>query len=1256
MKWWRRGTGKWLGPAILILFIIGGVFNSSLDARRFHAGGGVVSAPGNCVLQQGLLLTSSSANPNFVGGSGSGTTIGVVGPSTTGTCGAPSVSIDDTTYFQAVGTTIKTAATVPVGQYPVAVTTSIAGASNSPLTQLQVITAKGITGVGLGAYYFPCGASSGTVVGAINVPELEGIFSGTLALSGTDAAYFQLSSTSLPANLETNGTPAGCPRAYAVSITPTQAGVGGSGTAHPITVTGQTPLSVGWSVVLHSSTGEFSDATFNQTDAATVYEGTYQGAFVCQQWYRETSSDGNWTVRFRPDCTANTRNEIVVERGRQNTPGCNYAASPPTGDCASDIEDQLTATISYNGTQVDQLCPSCTNQVGWQWWWSRWRRAYAFSGGSWSLTGERPIVNRGIGATAAASLLTLGLVPPYSNAMAYGNPPGPTSYQTGYFVNFAGPMDSVNMSTAMGAPGDRDEIGWTVQPGADYLICTVNSNCNTVGSLTPLTALLSYAEASGSIPWHYRETPGSGMVGIAQTYGVMNLITYGGLVGSDPVVALSGQGDSTFPLQQPPDPQRAPSSGTGTAPTTPVTSLTACSPLSSCGSKFIHGGADYNPQTTCVYSGGESAASPVGTQVATPGFILVVDHPTNCDGGALGWNVYDGVKQNGAPMSLSSDWTAPKVGLKSAWGLSTTHDCQCSYEAFLLTDDPYFLEETQFEGNWASIGNDTYAFAGPWSNSPAIKGLAVDINEPRGTAWSVRNVSDAKLATSLAATLPNSLLPTSYWDATLAQTLPILYAYTVSPSLGFAGLFHAIPIGSASVWEQGYVIQALGAMIASGVFPSGWSNVLSYAIKGQAAFLDGSTAWCQQFVADNDLPLMANPIWPGDGNTNFNISNGALQQYDTAANNTTSAASLQSTMWTGGKAYYAVTGGGIGTYPGYTFSIAGVSPSGYNGTGFTATSGAVTSGPGITTASYNPSTGVVTISAFSSPNNDGIPNNNINPGDWFYIGGATGTGSFASIDGWYQAGAGTVPWGAVTYTIASGLTMTITGGTLTTPVVTAMASNPGSYTSGGTLIGMNNFSSYADALASYLLNGDGDLRGGPKTDLSPVVLDELRQTLTSASWSATGGGQLTVVASPAVYARVVGGSLFIRGATNSGSGGATAINATFTIASVTDGAHFVLSAPASSGVFGTIGGSGIIGLNAGASAISCGANGNNIYAYNTSGNYQIIVQSGMHIARSLGGAYAALAAGANTYLDAQMPAFMGPLGWNGSGADWKDSF
>lgn len=70
------------------------------------------------------------------------------------------------------------------------------------------------------------GAPDATVVGAISVPAGGCTFGGTLAIGGTDAASFKLSSTTLPSNLETNGVVAA--GSYSITLTATDGAAGNS--------------------------------------------------------------------------------------------------------------------------------------------------------------------------------------------------------------------------------------------------------------------------------------------------------------------------------------------------------------------------------------------------------------------------------------------------------------------------------------------------------------------------------------------------------------------------------------------------------------------------------------------------------------------------------------------------------------------------------------------------------------------------------------------------------------------------------------------------------------------------------------------------------------------------------------------------------------------------------------------------------------------------------------------------------------------
>lgn len=94
-------------------------------------------------------------------------------------------------------------------------------------------------------------------------------------------------------------------------------------------------------------------------------------------------------------------------------------------------------------------------------------------------------------------------------------------------------------------------------------------------------------------------------------------------------------------------------------------------------------------------------------------------------------------------------------------------------------------------------------------------------------------------------------------------------------------------------------------------------------------------------------------------------------------------------------------------------------------------------------------------------------------------------------------------------------------------------------------------------------------------------------TITGATWASTGGGQITATVAnwTGAFQPAAGDIMNISGATNSGTGGAAAINTNFTVVSSTS-TQAVLAAPAATGVFGTIGGSPVFNFGTGAFPIS----------------------------------------------------------------------
>lgn len=113
-----------------------------------------------------------------------------------------------------------------------------------------------ILAVNLGNASFVGGAASGTVVGPITVSMSSGAFTGSLSLTGTDAASFQI----VGGNLETNGIVAA--GTYSINIVATQGGALGSPFTQPETITGTSTGALTTLVVANPGPGVLAANSF----------------------------------------------------------------------------------------------------------------------------------------------------------------------------------------------------------------------------------------------------------------------------------------------------------------------------------------------------------------------------------------------------------------------------------------------------------------------------------------------------------------------------------------------------------------------------------------------------------------------------------------------------------------------------------------------------------------------------------------------------------------------------------------------------------------------------------------------------------------------------------------------------------------------------------------------------------------------------------------------------------------------------------
>ena len=341
------------------------------------------------------------------------------------------------------------------------------------------------------------------------------------------------------------------------------------------------------------------------------------------------------TIYFRPDINS-ARREVVFEYKALITATPN--PTPPPG------LPPYTVTISDNGTALATIAIPVSHQAG-----KRWR---------WQST-RRPIIAK------PAELVASGAVLPYDASLIpnIGElKPNHPAYA---------PLQLAGVSPHMGMTGERDDIGPLPSAAAYYLA---------TGDAAALGAVLEWGEASGSIPWHWRDPNGLGPIDL-----------------------------------------------------------------------------DITPD-----AGGNSTLKIYGS----PNDDVAID-----------------------------DAHQPSLG----------------YLPFLLTGDPYYLEELQFQASWTMTAyNGSYGINGPGILWPV---------QTRGYAWGLRNLIQAVIATP--ESVPSWLLPRSYWRRKLENNRKFFDANfmdSYNPTIRALHLAGAIEYdGNLPFWQQDFLQSSLELAVRAGL-------------------------------------------------------------------------------------------------------------------------------------------------------------------------------------------------------------------------------------------------------------------------------------------------------------------------------------------------------------------------------------------------------------------------------------------------------
>lgn len=231
--------------------------------------------------------------------------------------------------------------------------------------------------------------------------------------------------------------------------------------------------------------------------------------------------------------------------------------------------------------------------------------------------------------------------------------------------------------------------------------------------------------------------------------------------------------------------------------------------------------------------------------------------------GTIPWHVRDA---SGSPLNFDN---TPHAGWDTREGTNPTligsadeevnidgaHCPSLSYLAFLLTGDPYYLEELQFQASWWFCA----AYSSVYSAAGASMGVSTN-TQVRGRAWTLRDLVHACAATP--DNVPSWLLPRAYLRTKLANNLVFFTGLTIDNPDPRCQAFHTVAVSGTppqiTMWESQYLITTFA--LAARLFPE-WGPVFGWAAQEIIDLTSPTSGWPRQ----QGVPYWTNVV-DADGN------------------------------------------------------------------------------------------------------------------------------------------------------------------------------------------------------------------------------------------------------------------------------------------------------------------------------------------------------------------------------------------------------
>ena len=172
------------------------------------------------------------------------------------------------------------------------------------------------------------------------------------------------------------------------------------------------------------------------------------------------------------------------------------------------------------------------------------------------------------------------------------------------------------------------------------------------------------------------------------------------------------------------------------------------------------------------------------------------------------------------------------------WSLDSSHDPALNYVPFLLTGDPFHLEELQFQGN-QTLGYTSY--------HRGENGLQlVYPGETRSFGWSMRTMF--QLAAVTPEQTPQWLKPRAYWKRIVNDNLKWFTKHFVDNPLPPCSVFSVgTRIDEVAAWQEDMVALCLGWGVLLGF--EDWRKAFRWKLNSTLARTNGKSGWPRQWCA-----------------------------------------------------------------------------------------------------------------------------------------------------------------------------------------------------------------------------------------------------------------------------------------------------------------------------------------------------------------------------------------------------------------------